>query len=173
MSASAQPDTLSLPFAMSNKAHSSAEPGRVVGIDFGTVRIGLALSDPGRVLASPYENYTRRGEQQDRKRFVRLVDEEDVKLFVVGLPIHLDGGESQKSTEARQFGKWLADATGIAVEFFDERFTTSQAEQFLCDANLTSKRRKRRLDMVAAQIILSSYLESDSHRGDDPGGLDD
>ena len=158
---------------MSDRAQPSAEPGRVVGIDFGTVRIGIALSDLGRVLASPYENYTRRGEQQDRERFARLAAEEDVKLFVVGLPVHLDGGESQKSTEARQFGKWLAEVTGVPVEFFDERFTTSQAEQFLCDANLTSKRRKRRLDMVAAQIILSSYLESGSHRGDQPGALDD
>ena len=158
---------------MSDKAHFSTEPGRVVGIDFGTVRIGIAISDPGRVLASPLENYTRHGEQQDRKRFVRLASEEDVKLFVVGLPFHLDGGESQKSTEARQFGKWLGEVTGVAVEFFDERFTTSQAEQFLAGANLTAKRRKQRLDMVAAQIILSSYLEADSHRGDDPGALDD
>lgn len=158
---------------MSDKALFSADPGRVAGIDFGTVRIGIALSDPGRVLASPYENYTRRGEQLDRERFARLVAEEDVKLFVVGLPVHLNGDESQKSTEARQFGKWLANVTGVAVEFFDERFTTSQAEQFLCDANLTSKRRKRRLDMVAAQIILSSYLESGSHRGYGPRALDD
>ena len=158
---------------MSDKVHSSADSGRVVGVDFGTVRIGIAISDPGRILASPYENYTRRGEQQDRQRFTRLVAEEDVKLFVVGLPVHLHGGESQKSTEARQFGKWLAEVTGVAVEFFDERFTTAQAEQFLCDANLTSKRRKRRLDMVAAQIILSSYLEAGSHRGDNPGALDD
>ena len=158
---------------MSDKAQASAEPGRVVGIDFGTVRIGIAISDPGRTLASPYENYTRRGEQQDRQRFARLAAEEDVKLFVVGLPIHLDGGESRKSMEARQFGQWLAEVTGVKVEFFDERFTTSQAEQFLSDANLTSKRRKRRLDMVAAQIILSSYLEAGSHRGDDPGALDD
>jgi putative Holliday junction resolvase len=158
---------------MSNKAHFSAQPGRVVGIDFGTVRIGISISDPGRMLASPYENYTRGSEQEDQKRFVRLVAEEDVKLFVVGLPVHLDGGESRKSTEARRFGKWLTDVTGVAVEFFDERFTSSQAEQFLCEANLTSKRRKRRLDMVAAQIILSSYLESGSGRGDDPGALDD
>ena len=158
---------------MPHKTQPFAEPGRVVGIDFGTVRIGIAISDPGRMLASPHENYTRRGEQQDRERFARLVAEEDVRLFVVGLPIHLDGGESQKSTEARQFGKWLEAATGVAVEFFDERFTTAQAEQSLCAANLTSKRRKRRLDMVAAQIILASYLEADSHRGDDPGGLDD
>ena len=158
---------------MSDRENFSNDPGRVVGIDFGTVRIGIAVSDPGRVLASPLENYTRQGEQQDRQRFVRLAAEEEVKLFVVGLPVHLDGGESQKSAEARQFGKWLAEVTGVAVEFFDERFTTSQAEQFLYDANLTSKRRKRRLDMVAAQIILSSYLEADSHRGDDPGALDD
>ena len=84
---------------------SSASPGRVAGIDFGTVRIGIALSNAGRTIASPYENYTRRGSEQDAQRFRRLVAEEGVTLFVVGLPVHLDGGESQKSTEARQFGQ--------------------------------------------------------------------
>ena len=80
--------------------------------------------------------------------------------FVVGLPLHLDGGESQKSIEARQFATWLTDATGVPVEFFDERFTSVEAEQLLLEAEMTSKRRKRRTDMLAAQIMLSAYLES-------------
>lgn len=135
-------------------------PGRVAGIDFGTVRIGIALSDPGRSIASPYENYTRRNAQLDAQRFSRLVAEEDVTLLVVGLPLHLDGAESQKSIEARQFGQWLARVTGVPVEFFDERFTSVEAEQLLLEAQMTSKRRKRRTDMLAAQIMLSAYLES-------------
>ena len=81
-------------------------------------------------------------------------------LFVVGLPIHLDGRESEKSLEARQFGRWLAEATGVPVEFFDERFTSVEAEQVLLAADLTRKRRKKRMDMLAAQIMLSGYLES-------------
>ncbi len=147
-------------------------PGRIAGIDFGTVRIGIAITDPDRTLASPLENYTRQGTEQDARRFRRLVAEEDVVLLVVGLPVHLDGRESQKSIEARQFGAWLAEVTGVPVEFFDERFTSSEAEGFLLEAKMTSKRRKKRMDMVAAQIMLSAYLESHG-AGQDPGALDE
>ena len=136
-----------------------ALPGRVAGVDYGTVRIGIAVSNPERTIASPLENYTRRGLDQDAKRFQRLVADEGIVLFVVGLPIHLDGGESQKSCEARQFGGWLAETTGVPVEFFDERFTSHEAEQFLLAADMTRKRRKKRMDMLAAQIMLTAYLE--------------
>jgi putative holliday junction resolvase len=139
-----------------------ALPGRVAGIDYGTVRIGIAVTNPEQTIASPLENYTRGSREQDAKRFQRLVADEGIVGFVVGLPIHLDGGESQKSTEARQFGQWLAETTGLAVEFFDERFTSHEAEQFLLAADMTRKRRKKRMDMLAAQIMLSAYLE---HRG--------
>lgn len=152
---------------------STEIPGRVAGIDFGTVRVGIALSDPLRQIASPYENYTRRGPQQDAKRFRRLVEEEAIRLFVVGLPVHLDGHESQKSREARQFGQWLAETTGIPVHFFDERFTSHQAEEALLAAQMTKKRRKKRLDMLAAQIMLSAFLESQDRPPEQPGGLDD
>ena len=151
---------------------SDASPGRVAGIDFGTVRIGIALSNAGRTIASPYENYTRRGSEQDAQRFRRLVAEEGVTLFVVGLPVHLDGGESQKSTEARQFGQWLTEVTAVPVVYFDERFTSSQAEQFLLEAGMTKKRRKKRMDMLSAQIVLSAYLESNRSDQQDPGPLD-
>ncbi len=155
----------------------SDPPGRIAGIDFGTVRIGIAISDPMQSIASPYENYTRRGVDADRARFVRLAEEEHIVRFVVGLPVHLDGGESAKSQEARQFGKWLAETTGVAVEFFDERFTTREAELVLAEAQFTKKQRKARLDKLAAQIMLIAYLES--LRDDSPGagrapqGLDD
>jgi putative holliday junction resolvase len=134
--------------------------GRVAGVDFGTVRIGIAISNPERTIASPLENYTRGSLEQDARRFRRLVAEEGVVLFVVGLPIHLDGGESPKSQEARKFGQWLAETTAVPVEFFDERFTSVEAEQALLSADLTRKRRKKRMDMLAAQIMLSAYLEA-------------
>jgi len=148
-------------------------PGRIAGIDYGTVRIGVALSDPERTLASPCENYTRRGVQQDTQYFLTLAREERITLWVVGLPIHLDGRESEKSREARQFGQWLGEVTGVPVEFFDERFTSHQAEQILQEAGMTSKRRKKRLDMLAAQIMLSAYLESETQGKDEPGALED
>jgi putative Holliday junction resolvase len=156
---------------MTSTAPPSDLPGRVVGIDYGTVRIGIAISDPGQTLASPYENYNRRGEREDAKRFVRLAAEENVKRFVVGLPVHLDGGESEKSVEARRFGAWLTEKTGVPVDFFDERFTSVEAEQALLQAGLTSKRRKKRLDMLAAQIMLAAYLESAGSGRASPGLL--
>ncbi|MCR4411873.1 MAG: Holliday junction resolvase RuvX [Thermoguttaceae bacterium] len=147
--------------------------GRVAGIDYGTVRIGIAISDPERRLASPYENYVRRGPKQDAEHFRRLAQEEQVKLFVVGLPIHLDGRESPKSREAREFGAWLVRATSVPVEFFDERFTSVEAETVLLEAGLSRNRRKKRRDMLAAQIMLSAFLESHARRDLPPGAIDD
>jgi putative holliday junction resolvase len=144
-------------------------PGRVAGIDYGTVRIGIAISNPERTIASPLENYTRRGLDQDAERFRRLVADERVVLFVVGLPTHLDGRESPKSIEAREFGRWLGETTGVPVGFFDERFTSVEAEQSLLAADMTRKRRKQRLDMLAAQIMLAAYLEGTGARDQGPG----
>ena len=137
--------------------------GRLAGIDFGTVRIGVAVTDPDRHLASPYEIYQRRGPVADAEYFQRLVREERIAGFVVGLPVHASGEESQKSAEARAFGDWLRTLTGRPVQYYDERYTSVLAEQFLLEAKMTSKRRKARLDKVAAQLILAAYLES-SHR---------
>jgi putative Holliday junction resolvase len=134
--------------------------GRIAGLDYGTVRIGVAITDPTRTIASPYANYTRRDEQRDAEYFQQLARDESVTLFVVGLPLHLSGQESEKSQQARQFGDWLSAVTGVPVRHFDERFTSVQAEQELRSAQLTGKRRQRRLDMVAAQIMLAAYLES-------------
>jgi putative Holliday junction resolvase len=167
------PASYCLPSAMLSNPSPPAASGRVAGIDFGTVRIGIAISNSGRSIASPYENYTRRGEEQDARRFRRLVAEEEATLFVVGLPVHLDGRESEKSTEARRFGAWLAEVTGVPVAYFDERFTTVQAEQSLLDAQMTRKRRKKRRDMLSAQIMLNAYLESEASAQHDPGPLDD
>lgn len=149
-------------------------PGRIAGIDYGTKRIGIAISDRRQKLASPLENYTRSGKEADARRFQRLAKEEEVGLFVVGLPVHLSGLESQKSLEARAFGKWLGETTGVPVAFFDERFSSSEAERHLLAAEMTSKRRKARLDMLAAQILLSAYLEaSEKGRAAPPQSLDD
>jgi len=154
------------------KQHAEIAPGRIAGIDYGTVRLGIALSDARRTLASPYENYTRRSTQVDAERLRRLAVEECITLFVVGLPVHLDGRESQKSREARQFGQWLAEITGVPVEFFDERFSTAEAEKVLGAAELTKKQRKARLDKLAAQILLTAYLEAGGATTT-PTGLDD
>lgn len=144
--------------------------GRLAGIDYGTVRIGVAITDPDQGLASPLEIYTRRTAAADAAWIKRLVAEQRIVGFVVGLPVHTSGQESQKSREARRLGQWLAEQTGLPVRLFDERFTTAQAEALLLDADLTKKRRKERLDKLAAQILLAAYLES-SRSDEEPGAL--
>ena len=146
--------------------------GRIAGIDYGTVRIGIATADLEIGIASPYETYTRRNSQLDAQYFRDLATHERLVRFVVGLPVHLDGHESQKSHEARQFGKWLGDLTGVLVDYFDERFTSSEAEGILSQANFTKKRRKARLDQLAAQIMLSAYLEAGARSQTNPQGLE-
>jgi len=136
------------------------KPGRIVGIDYGEVRIGIAITDPQQQIASPLITYVRRGARQDAQYFRRLAQDEEVQRFIVGLPLSLDGGESRKSIEARKFGKWLAEVTNLPVKFFDERYTTVQAEQLMLQADLSRKSRKRRVDKLAAQIMLQAYLES-------------
>jgi putative Holliday junction resolvase len=139
---------------------------RIAGIDYGTVRIGIATADTDVGIASPAANYTRRNAALDAEYFVQFSQEERIGRFVVGLPVHLHGGESQKSSEARAFGQWLGQATGVPVEYFDERFTTAEADELLNAAKLTKKQRQARRDQLAAQIMLAAYLESGS-RGQD------
>jgi putative Holliday junction resolvase len=95
----------------------------------------------------------------DAAFLVELCRTEAVSAIVVGLPMHTDGREGKKAVEARAFGRWVADITKLPVEFFDERFTTIQAERTLLQAGLTHKRRKLRRDRVAAQLMLQGYLE--------------
>lgn len=163
--ASAAPlSPLPSPLSLAPLSSSHTPPGRVAGIDFGRARIGIAISDPERRLASPYENYARRGPEADARRFRALAAEERIVLFVVGLPVHLDDRESAISREAREFGRWLGEVTGLPVEFFDERFSTREAHELLKGAGMKHARRKRKLDMLAAQVVLSAYLESPAGR---------
>ncbi len=133
---------------------------RLLGVDYGSVRIGLAVSDAERRLASPLVVYQRRSPERDAEYFRALVETEEIGAIVVGLPVHLDGREGPKAAEVRAFGAWLAEATGLPVRFWDERFSTVEAESALWQAGLTHKKRKARRDRVAAQILLQAYLDA-------------
>lgn len=133
---------------------------RLLAIDPGKVRLGLAISDSERRIASPLTTYTRRNPALDAVYFKKIVADEDVAAIVVGLPIHEDGGEGEQAKAARVFGAWLHEATGLPCVYHDERFTTFEAESALLDAGLTKKKRKARRDRVAAQIILQAYLDA-------------
>jgi putative Holliday junction resolvase len=144
----------------------------LLGVDYGTVRVGLAMSDPDRKIAFPLTTYTRRNREQDAEYFRHLVETEAINQIVVGLPVHLDGREGRKAVEARAFGKWLGEVTGQPIVFWDERFTTVEAEEHLWSAGLTHKRRKARRDQVAAQILLQTYLDAGCPEETNPGALD-
>ena len=133
--------------------------GRLAGIDFGTVRIGIAICDKGQSFASPVENYQRREPEGDARRFQQLVQEEAIVGIVIGLPISTDGKETAKSREAREFGAWLGKVTSLPIIFHDERFTTSLAHELMIAGNIKASKRKKRLDMIAAQQMLQAYLE--------------
>jgi putative holliday junction resolvase len=145
---------------------------RLLGVDTGSVRVGLAVSDPDRKIAFPLATYTRRGRDQDAAYFRGLVGEEQVGGLVVGLPVHTDGREGTKAAEARAFGAWLGEVTGLPVVFWDERFTTVEAESALWQAGLTHKKRKERRDRVAAQMLLQAYLDAGCPPEQAPGTLE-
>lgn len=133
---------------------------RLLGVDYGHVRVGLAISDPDRKFAFPLATRERRDSEADAAFFRELIAEEAVGGFVVGLPIHLDGRDSSKAIEARAYGAWLQQITGLPVTYWDERFTSVEAESALWQAGLTHKKRKARRDRVAAQIMLQGYLDA-------------
>ena len=133
---------------------------RLLGVDYGTVRIGLAITDADRIIASPLEVRERQGTDLDAAYFKALVEREQVGGLVVGLPMHTTGREGTKAIEARAIGAWLSEVTGLPVVYADERFSTAFAESALWAAGLTHKKRKARRDMVAAQVMLQAFIEA-------------
>jgi len=144
--------------------------GRLAGVDFGTVRIGIAISDPSQSIASPLETYNRRNEALDAQYFQQLAKTEELAGLVVGLPVHMSGDASAKSVQAVKFGVWIFEQTQTPVAWVDERYTTARAREMLNQANLSGKKRKSMLDKIAAHVILSAYIESSRH---DATSLDD
>jgi putative Holliday junction resolvase len=145
------------------------ETGRLAGVDFGTVRIGISICDPDRILASPLEIHPAANWQDDGEYFRELVRLEKIQGFVVGLPIHCDGNESQKSGECREFAKWLSEETGIPVRLFDERFTTADAKRRMQSGGYSRGKEKKRLDAVAALVLLESFIEAARYHQETPG----
>jgi putative Holliday junction resolvase len=132
----------------------------LLGVDYGTVRIGLAITDADRIIASPLAIRERQGDDRDAAFFRDLVEREQIGGLVVGLPLHTTGHEGAKAAEARAFGEWLTKVTGLNVVFADERFSTTFAESALWEAGLSHKKRKARRDAVAAQVMLQAFLDA-------------
>jgi putative Holliday junction resolvase len=136
--------------------------GRILGLDFGTRRVGAALSDPSGRIASPLEVYERRATIRDADHYRRLVEDEAVDRIVVGLPLHTSGREGESAALAREFGTWLGVVTGRTVSYHDERYTSHEAEDAMRATGMKSKDRRARRDMLAAQIMLQAFLDAGS-----------
>ncbi len=133
--------------------------GRLLGIDYGTKRVGVAVSDHYQKIASPLHNYQRQTRRADEHFYRSAVAEYEISGLVVGLPIHISGDESEKSAEARKYAAWLGKITKLPIAFQDERYSSAQADAAMMQANLNSEQRHARIDMVAAQILLQEYMD--------------
>lgn len=136
---------------------------RILGIDYGERRVGLALSDETATIASPLPTLKRRkGKRPPVAPVARLAEENDVEAIVIGLPLTLEGEESDWTREIRAFGEKLAERTGCPVTFQDERMTSVRAERAVRSLGLGKEKReeKERIDAAAAVLILQSHLNA-------------
>ncbi len=138
---------------------------RILGIDFGSARIGLAISDPLHVIASPL--CTVKGSKNPGRAAATVAEELkkrhlDIGLILVGLPLLLKGIEAERAKEVRLFAQALETETHISIQFFDERFTSVQAERSMKEAQLTRKERSAYVDSISCTILLQSYLDLQS-----------
>jgi putative Holliday junction resolvase len=140
--------------------------GRVLGLDPGQRRIGVAISDASRTIASPVRYIDAMA--ADVAQELRVIcDEYEVTAVVIGLPVNLDGSEGPSAIAARGFAAMVSEATGLDVEFQDERFTSLTAEAALIEGGVSRKGRKEKRDQVAAAVMLQSFLDRRSHDADD------
>jgi putative Holliday junction resolvase len=133
---------------------------RALGIDLGSRRIGVALSDSGGTLASPYETVVRSGDvARDHRRLLELAAEAEVECLVVGLPLSLDGAVGPAARAVLDEVEQLRAATSLPVETYDERFSTVTAERLLREGGRKGKARRSVVDQTAAAVLLQAWLE--------------
>lgn len=141
--------------------------GPVLALDYGSKRIGMAISDPDGVFAFPAGVLERRSLEHDLQALRELIDERGVTRAVVGLPVHMSGREGPEAAAARSFADALAGATGLPVALLDERWTTQEAERALREIQpKRGRRRSQQLDAAAAAILLRTWLERE--KGESP-----
>jgi putative Holliday junction resolvase len=133
--------------------------GRILALDPGTKRVGVAVSDPLHLTAQPHGALDATAEDLD-VGLKEMVEELDVERIVVGLPVGLSGEEGAAARAARAFAARVAAATGLPVELHDERFSTTTAERALLEAGMRRRRRRETRDRVAAAVFLQAYLDA-------------
>lgn len=137
---------------------------RILGIDYGDARIGVAISDPTRTIARPLE-VIEPGKVDPVERIAEIVKEYDVKLIILGLPKLMSGEEGEMAAKVREFMQKLKDRTDLEIRLVDERFTSKIAERELRKRKVKPSREKKKVDLYAASLLLQEYL--DSHRDEE------
>jgi putative Holliday junction resolvase len=136
------------------------EARRILGLDMGEKRIGLAVSDPLGFTAQGLEVWIRRNRQADLDHILQIAREYQVQKIVVGLPRHMDGRLGDAAASIMEFAGALGEALKVEVIPWDERLTTAAAERVLIQADVSRRRRRQVVDQLAAVLILQSYLDS-------------
>ena len=137
----------------------AATEGRILGVDFGDTRTGLALSDPSRLLSSGLETLSLGGMEKTAEAVAKVAKERDAAAVVVGLPKNMDGTEGFRAVRCREFAEKLSVLTGLPVAMLDERLTTVSASRYLNETNTRGTARKGVIDTLSAQIILQNALD--------------
>ena len=137
----------------------AATEGRILGVDFGDTRTGLALSDPSRLLASGLETLSPGGMEKTAEAVAKVAKERNAAAVVVGLPKNMDGTEGFRAVRCREFAEKLSVLTGLPVAMLDERLTTVSASRYLNETNTRGTARKGVIDTLSAQIILQNALD--------------
>lgn len=132
---------------------------KILAVDYGDTRTGLAISDNSEFLASPVGTLTERNAQRLAQKIADAAGEQGAKLIVVGLPINMNGTRGPRAEKCEEFAKMLEELVDCPVEMWDERSTTVTAHNILNTANVRGKARKAVVDTVAATVILESYLD--------------
>lgn len=130
-----------------------------IGLDIGTVRIGIATSDILGMFASSYEVYRRKNLYLDAKYMATLAEKLDADTFVIGLPLKMNGEEGDSVKMVKEFAAELEKHSNLPIVFMDERLSTVSAERILIESNMRREKRKNVIDQVAAEIILQNYLD--------------
>lgn len=133
---------------------------RIMCLDYGDVRIGIAMSDLLQTIASPYDTYTRKTLEEDLNYFKTLAKSQSVEKIIIGLPYNMDGSTGERIEVTKQFGWLLSEKLELPVEYVDERLSSVEAEDILAEAGIPAIKRKGLIDKIAASIILESYLNS-------------
>ena len=133
---------------------------RILAIDHGTKRIGIAVSDETATLAQPLEFILAEPFTDFLKRLKELIREKQVEQILIGMPRNMDGSYGPAALKVQEFVAVLKDTIGIPIKTWDERLTSSQANRMLIQANVRRDQRKQRVDAAAAAILLQSYLDS-------------